>query len=46
MHKQTTKTWSGGGLGSTGIMVGHDDLKGLSLPKQFHNSMTLFCKNL
>lgn len=46
MNKQTMRTWYSGGIGSAGITVEHDDLKGLSLPKQFCNSMILLHKNV
>lgn len=31
--------WVGGGLGSAGLPVGLSDLKGLSRPKRFRDSM-------
>jgi len=35
-------TWFSVGLGSAGLMVGIDDVKGLFQPKQFYDSMILW----
>ena len=39
-------TWFSGGLGSAGLTVGLDDLKGLFQPKRFYDSNTGYCTSL